>query len=106
MLVLPSVTPEPFGRTVVEAMAAGCPPVATAAGGPLESVEDGLSGLLVPPDDAEALAGAISRLLADPALARQLGRAGRRRALEHFSLQTMTTTMSTLLRQAAGRPCN
>ena len=103
LLVLPSVTPEPFGRTVVEAMAAGCPPVATAAGGPLESVEDGVSGVLVTPDDAGALAGAINRLLADPALARQLGCAGRQRALAYFSLETMAATMSALLNQAAGR---
>lgn len=103
LLVLPSVTPEPFGRTVVEAMAAGCPPVATAAGGPLESVEDGISGLLVAPDDASALAGAVNRLLTDPTLARKLGRAGRQRALSHFSLETMSATMSGLLIEAAGR---
>lgn len=104
LLVLPSVTPEPFGRTVVEAMAAGCPPVATAAGGPLESVEDGVSGVLVPPDDAGALAHAINGLLADPARARQLGCAGRQRALDFFSLETMTATMTALLLEAGGHP--
>ncbi len=103
LLVLPSVTPEPFGRTVVEAMAASCPPVATGAGGPLESIEHGVSGLLVTPDDAGALAGAINLLLDDPALARRLGCAGRQRALAHFSLETMSATMSALLNQAAGR---
>lgn len=104
LLVLPSVTPEPFGRTVVEAMAAGCPPVATAAGGPLESVEDGVSGLLVMPDDPTALAEAIKGLLADPVRARRLGCAGRQRALDYFSLETMTETMTRLLLQAGGRP--
>lgn len=103
LLVLPSVEPEPFGRTVVEAMAAGCPPIATAAGGPLEIIEDGRSGLLVPPGDAGALADAVNGLLADPARTRTLGAAGRERVAAQFSMVRMVEEMSRLLLRAAGR---
>ncbi len=61
-------------------MAAGLPVVASAVGGIPEAVADGETGLLVPPNDPEALAGALGRLLADPELRRRLGAAGRRRA--------------------------
>ena len=103
LLVLPSVEPEPFGRTLVEAMAAGCPPIATAAGGPLEIIEDGVNGVLVPSGDAGALADAVKTLLADPARARALGAAGRRRAVEAFSLERMVTEMAEMFHKAAGR---
>ncbi len=103
MLVLPSVEPEPFGRTLVEAMAAGCPPIATAAGGPLEIIEDGVSGLLVAPGDAGALAEAIGKLLADPAGTRAMGASGRQRVVASFSLGRVVEEMSSLLIQAAGR---
>jgi glycosyltransferase involved in cell wall biosynthesis len=63
---------EPFGLVLVEAMALGKPLVATDVGGPLEIVEDGTSGLLVPPGDPQALAEAVERILADPALASTL----------------------------------
>ncbi len=103
LLVLPSVEPEPFGRTLVEAMAAGCPPIATAAGGPLEIVEEGVSGVLVPPGDAAALADAIQELLADPARTGAMGQAGRERVVALFSLGRMVKEMSQLLSSAAGR---
>ena len=60
---------EPFGLVLVEAMALGKPLVATKLGGPLEIVEDGTSGLLVPPGDPERLAEAVERILADRGLA-------------------------------------
>lgn len=75
-----STLPEPFGQVVVEAMAAGVPVVASAAGGPAEVVTDGVDGLLVPPGDAGALAAAIGRLLADRDLRHALGAAGVRTA--------------------------
>ena len=102
LLVLPSVEPEPFGRTLVEAMAAGCPPIATAAGGPLEIIEEGVNGLLVAPGDAKALAAAIQDLLANPDRARAMGKAGRARAVTRFSLDRMVEEMSLILRNAAG----
>lgn len=71
---------EPFGLVLVEAMALAKPLVATAAGGPLEIVEDGVSGLLVPPGQAEPLAAAVSRVLDDAELAARLGEAAAGRA--------------------------
>jgi glycosyltransferase involved in cell wall biosynthesis len=84
VLVLPSVLPEPFGIVLLEAMASGKPVIATAHGGPLEIVVDGEDGLLVPPADPVALAGAIERLAGDAALRDRLGAAGRARAVADF----------------------
>jgi glycosyltransferase involved in cell wall biosynthesis len=78
-------TAEPFGRVVVEAMALGRPVVAANAAGPAELLRDGESGLLVPPNDAEALAAGILRLMRNPAEARVLGEQARHRAYELFS---------------------
>jgi alpha-maltose-1-phosphate synthase len=76
---------EPFGLINLEAMGCETPVVASAVGGILEVVEDGQTGLLVPPSQPEALAAALRRVLADPTLARALGRAGRKRVEEKFS---------------------
>jgi starch synthase len=76
---------EPFGLINLEAMACQAPVVASAVGGILEVVEDGKTGLLVPPAQPEALAEAITRVLANPELARRMGQAGRRRVEAHFS---------------------
>jgi glycosyltransferase involved in cell wall biosynthesis len=78
---------EGFPMSVLEAMAAGLPVVASAVGGVCEAVVDGETGLLVPPGDAGALAGAIERLLADGRLRREMGSAGRARAAAHFGLE-------------------
>ena len=85
VLCLPSSV-EGLPLVVLEAMAQGKPVVATAVGGTPELVVDGETGLLVPPGDAGALAGALERVLRDPELARRLGEAGRLRALGSFSL--------------------
>jgi glycosyltransferase involved in cell wall biosynthesis len=79
IVVQPSLS-EGFGLAVLEAMAAGRPVVATRCGGPEEILEDGVSGLLAPVGDPEALAAAIRRVLARPAEAAALGRAAARRA--------------------------
>jgi hypothetical protein len=71
---------EPFGLVVVEAMALGKPVVASADGGPLEIVENGFSGLLVPPGRPEALAAAVVRVLRDPVLAARLSSGATARA--------------------------
>jgi glycosyltransferase involved in cell wall biosynthesis len=75
---------EPFGRAVVEAMAMGCPVIATAVGGPAEIVRDGLDGLLVPPRRPEVLARAIIGLLDSPDLRMAMGVAARQAALARF----------------------
>jgi len=76
---------ESFPVSLLEAMAAGLPVVATESGGARECVLPGETGLLVPPDDVDALADAITVLLRDPALRRRYGEASRRRVEEHFS---------------------
>jgi glycosyltransferase involved in cell wall biosynthesis len=76
---------EPFGMALVEALAAGRPVVAPAAGGALEIVDESC-GRLYPPGDVEAAAAALWELLADPAKAARLGAAGRERAVRLFSL--------------------
>jgi glycosyltransferase involved in cell wall biosynthesis len=82
VFVLPSRRPEPFGMALVEAMLLGRPVVATDAGGPKEIVTHGRDGLLVPPNDAGALAQALRQLHADPARAVRLGEHARHRAAE------------------------
>jgi len=72
---------ETFGQTLQEAAASGLPVVAPAAGGPLDLVEDGVTGYLVPPGDVNAFPAAVARLAADPAARVALGAAGRRKVL-------------------------
>ena len=86
--VLPTLS-EGLSNTLLESVAAGVPVVATRVGGNPEVVQDGVTGLLVPPRDAGALADAICRLLADPDLASRFAQAGRRRLAERFSLDRM-----------------
>jgi len=74
---------------LLEAMAVGRPVVATAVGGNAEAVEDGVTGLLVPPEDPPALAAALARLLERPDEARAMGVRGGRRVREHFGLGRM-----------------
>jgi glycosyltransferase involved in cell wall biosynthesis len=83
VLAVPSYD-EGFPRAVLEAMAMQVPVVASSVGGIPEAIENGTSGLLVPPGDEEALAATLDRVLDDPALASRLGAAGRRRVLEEF----------------------
>jgi len=92
---------EPFGLVLVEAMALGRPLVATAAGGPVEIVEDGVSGLLVPPGGPGAMARAVLRLLSDPGLAARLGAGARARATR-FSDTQMAANFAALLDEVAG----
>lgn len=83
LLVLPSWR-EGFGRTLVEAAAMSVPAVATRIDGCVDAVQDGITGVLVPPHDASALAEAIRAYLSDPALRAEHGRAGRARVLRDF----------------------
>ena len=88
VFVLPSLY-EGLPLTVLEAMAAGKPVVATAVGGTDEAVVHGVTGLLVPPANPTELAGAIRAMLTDRRLAVRLAESGRRRAIEEFSCETM-----------------
>ena len=82
---LPSLT-EGFNRSLLEAMACGLPVVATAVGGNVEIVQDGVNGLLVPPSNPGALAGAITELLKDKEKARKMGLEGKLLVDENFSI--------------------
>ncbi|PWU24609.1 MAG: hypothetical protein C5B48_05530 [Candidatus Rokuibacteriota bacterium] len=82
---------EGYGVAAREAMAHGRPVVASAVGGLLDAVEDGVTGLLVPPRDPRALREALERLLGDSRLRKQLGAAARERARERFSWERATT---------------
>jgi glycosyltransferase involved in cell wall biosynthesis len=93
---VPSRWPEPFGLTATEAMMRGTAVVASDLGGLAHSVEHEVTGVKVAPGDEAALANALMRLLADRPLAERLGAAGRRRALQHFSIDRYVANFETL----------
>jgi glycosyltransferase involved in cell wall biosynthesis len=86
-------TAEGLPNTVLESMAAGLPVVATQVGGTPEIVEDGVTGLLVPPRDTSALAQAVIRLLENPALAKRLALAGQEHVRTHFSFDRLISEL-------------
>jgi len=92
-----------LGVAILDAMAYGLPAIASRVGGIPDIVEDGVSGLLVPPADPQALAHAIERLARDPAYARQLADAGRERLQTHFNWDVITKRWDAVYRTAAVR---
>ncbi len=82
----PSIWDEPFGLGIIEAMSCGAPVVGCTVGAVPEIVAHGETGLLVPPADAAAMAGALERLIGDERERRRMGANGRRRVEENFSL--------------------
>jgi glycosyltransferase involved in cell wall biosynthesis len=102
--VLPSHW-EGMSNALLEAMAAGLPVVATAVGGTPDVVLDGVTGLLVSPGDPASLARAIGRMIRDPNLRQKMGRAGRARIEQHFSIEETvrrTEEMYTVLLEEKG----
>ena len=102
MVVIPSIR-EPFGRVAVEAMFAKLPVIATNVDGLSEIVLEDLTGLLVPPGDADALAEAIGTLAADPELRDKLGKNGREHAIQRYSIARLATEMGQLYVHARSR---
>jgi glycosyltransferase involved in cell wall biosynthesis len=92
---------ENFPHTVVEALAAGTPVIATDVGGVREAVEDGVNGLLVPPGDSDALAAAVRRYLGDEALRRRL-RERAQPSVERFSAESLLGELEAVLRRVVG----
>ncbi len=102
-LVVHPATAEGLGVAVLEASGSGLPVVAGAHGGLPEIVEDGVTGFLVEPTDPTALAGAVDRLLSDPALRHRMGKAGSERVAELFSVDRMVDEHVALYRGLLGR---
>ncbi len=98
LFVLPS-RDEGFPVTIMEAMLAGIPVVASDVGSVRESVDDGTTGLVVPPDDPAALAGAIRRLVDDPSLRERMGTEARRRGVERFTVDATVDAYLDLYRE-------
>ncbi len=114
VVVLPSVytdlfgthhpTPELFGLTLLEAMACATPVIATHVGALPEVVEDGVTGFLVPPNDARALADRIEWLQRHPEEARRMGERGRARVREWFTWEAVARRCLHAYQRALGRP--
>lgn len=98
---------EPFGLTTVEAMARGLPVTGSRVGGTVEIITPGVNGVLTPPGDEDALAAAIRRLAADPALRMRLAGAARRTAQERFTIEENVRRVARHLQRAvAGDPAD
>jgi glycosyltransferase involved in cell wall biosynthesis len=103
VFLLPSES-ESFGLAALEAMSCEVPVIATNAGGLPEVVVHGETGFLCPVGDVEGMAAAALRLLSDDDLRRRLGAAGRRRAVEHFSQDTIVQRYREIYQRVTGLP--
>jgi glycosyltransferase involved in cell wall biosynthesis len=99
VVVVPSIVADCSPTVVLEAMAAGRPVVASATGGIVDQVVDGVTGVLVPPEDPVALRRAIQSVLADPGMAAAMGRAGWERVRE-FTSSAILSRIVEVYRQA------
>ncbi len=99
--VMPSVEREGLPRAVIEAMAQRVPAIVSNVGGMPELVEDGLSGLVIPPRDHKALASAIMALVTEPERCKALGEAARFRIETVFNIDTTIEKMEALFESAS-----
>ncbi|MCE7055969.1 glycosyltransferase family 4 protein [Algoriphagus sp. AGSA1] len=99
IFVMPSVLPDSLPTVILEAMASGCPVVATRSGGASEMVIDNQTGYLIPINDLEQGENALIKLILNPRLRETFGEAGRKRALEHFSLESFKENITAHLWQ-------
>jgi glycosyltransferase involved in cell wall biosynthesis len=93
---------EGLGRVLLEAMVLGKPVIATRVGGIVDVVDDGKTGILVPPNDSEALAQALIKLLLDGELRRRMGEAGRAKIDAKFSARTMVSQIEKVYEELIG----
>jgi glycosyltransferase involved in cell wall biosynthesis len=103
IFVMSSIT-EGLGTSLLDAMASARPIVATSTGGIPEVVDDGVTGILVPPRDDRAMADAIVRLLKDNDLRQRMGLAGLKRARERFSAERMLRETLRVYQRVAMKP--
>lgn len=92
LLVLGTTVPEAFGRVIIEAQSCKVPVIATKVGGVVDIIEDGRTGLLVPPADPESMAEAIVKVLQSPELARAYSEAAYKKVLEKYSAESMVNS--------------
>jgi glycosyltransferase involved in cell wall biosynthesis len=104
MFLLSSVS-EGICLTVLEAMAAGLPVIATDVGGNREIVDDGKTGRLVPARNPEAMATAIIAMCENTLLSREMGRLGHELVLSRFNVRTMVAQYETMYHELLGREC-
>lgn len=97
---------EPFGITPVEAMACATPVIGAAVGGIKHTVQEGVTGYLVPPQNPSALADRLARLYKDPNRARQFGEAGWRRAHALYTWRSVAETIASIYEQVVEDACN
>ncbi len=102
IVAVPSTAPDPLPNAALEAAAAGCAVIAAAHGGLPEIIRDGVSGRLVTPGDAAALASAAAELLDDPALRERLGGAARAHVRSHFSAEQLLERVQALYDEVLG----
>jgi len=109
LFVLPSIV-EPNGKmegmpnALIEAMAGGAPVISTTTAGIPELIEHGVTGLLVPPEDAQALAAAMRELLTDPERARAMGTKGRERVRKEFNIHDVVAQLLARIERENGAP--
>jgi glycosyltransferase involved in cell wall biosynthesis len=103
VVVMPSLWPEPFGLVGIEALSAGRPVIASSTGGIGDWLQDGVSGLCVPPGDARELARALNELLEDPERQLAMGAAGRAAVAAGFSAERHVVALLDAYRSARAR---
>jgi lipopolysaccharide heptosyltransferase II len=102
-LVLATTTQEAFGRVIIEAQASGVPVVATKVGGVVDVVDDGVTGLLVPPDDPQAIAESLHRIYADSSFASRMAAQAYEKVKQCFTLERMVDETLQVYKDALSR---
>jgi glycosyltransferase involved in cell wall biosynthesis len=97
--IAPSLVPETFGGVVVEAMRARRPIISSSLGGPLDTVEHGRTGFLIPPGDVDGLRRSMQTLIDDASLRERMGQLGRERVERLFSTDAVVPQYEALYRE-------